>query len=72
MATGDKAAGADVIRSMAQRADAHVTELEGSHVIMVSKPEAVAEVILQAVDAVAESGAPSTLSEAAYQSYVTE
>jgi len=72
VATGDKAAGADVIRSMAERADAHVTELEGSHVIMVSKPEAVAEVILQAVDAVAESGAPSTLSEAAYQSYVTE
>ena len=72
VASGDTAAGADVIRSMAERANAHVTELEGSHVIMVSQPDAVAEVILQAVDAVAESGGPSTLSEAVYQSYVTE
>jgi pimeloyl-ACP methyl ester carboxylesterase len=49
VATGDKAAGADVIRSMAERAGARITELEGSHVIMVSQPEAVAEVILDAV-----------------------
>jgi pimeloyl-ACP methyl ester carboxylesterase len=52
VATGDKAAGADVIRSMAERAGAKITELEGSHVIMVSQPEAVAEVIMTAAAAV--------------------
>jgi pimeloyl-ACP methyl ester carboxylesterase len=52
VAAGDKAAGADVIRSMAERAGAKITELEGSHVIMVSQPEAVADVILDAVEAV--------------------
>ena len=45
VATGDKAAGADVIRSMAERAGATITEADGSHVIMVSQPETVAEVI---------------------------
>src|SRR3954463_13951642 len=34
VATGDKAAGADVVRSMAERADATITEVGGSHVIM--------------------------------------
>lgn len=34
--SGDRAAGADVVRSMAQRAGATVTELRGSHLIMVS------------------------------------
>ncbi|HVN61368.1 MAG TPA: alpha/beta hydrolase [Gaiellaceae bacterium] len=48
VAIGDIAAGADVIRSMAERAGATITELEGSHVIMVSQPAAVAEVILTA------------------------
>jgi len=52
VATGDKAAGADVTRSMAERAGAKITELEGSHVIMVSQPEAVADVIVEAVAAV--------------------
>jgi pimeloyl-ACP methyl ester carboxylesterase len=52
VATGDKAAGADVIRSMAERAGATITEVEGSHVIMVSQPEAVTEVILAAAAAV--------------------
>ena len=52
VATGDKAAGTDVIRSMAQRAGATITEVEGSHVIMVSQPEAVTEVILAAAAAV--------------------
>lgn len=54
VATGDKAAGTDVTRSMAQRAGAAVTELEGSHVIMISQPQAVTDVILAAVAAVAE------------------
>jgi len=52
VATGDKAAGADVVRSMAERAGATITEVEGSHVIMVSQPEAVTEVILDAAEAV--------------------
>jgi pimeloyl-ACP methyl ester carboxylesterase len=52
VATGDKAAGADVVRSMAERAGATITEAEGSHVIMVSQPAAVAEVIMTAAAAV--------------------
>jgi pimeloyl-ACP methyl ester carboxylesterase len=60
VATGDKAAGADVTRSMAQRAGATITELEGSHVIMVSQPEAVTEVILAAAAAVARQPAAAT------------
>ena len=50
VATGDKAAGADVVRSMAQRAKAEITEVEGSHVIMISQPKAVTDVIRQALD----------------------
>jgi pimeloyl-ACP methyl ester carboxylesterase len=52
VATGDTAAGADVIRSMAERAGAAITEVKGSHVIMMSQPQAVADVILTAVAAV--------------------
>jgi len=48
VSTGDKAAGADVVRSMAQRAKARVTEVDGSHAIMVSKPQVVADVVKQA------------------------
>jgi pimeloyl-ACP methyl ester carboxylesterase len=53
VATGDKAAGTDVVRSMAERARAKVTEVDGSHVIMVSQPQAVTDVILEAIAAVA-------------------
>jgi len=53
VATGDKAAGADIVRSMAQRAGADITELEGSHVIMISQPQAVTDHILKAARAVA-------------------
>jgi pimeloyl-ACP methyl ester carboxylesterase len=49
VATGDKAAGSDVVRSMAERAGATITEAEGSHVIMVSQPQVVADVILTAL-----------------------
>ena len=52
VATGDKAAGTDVVRSLAERAGATITEVEGSHVIMVSQPQAVTDVILSAVAAV--------------------
>ena len=51
VATGDKAAGSDVIRSMARRAGAKITEVEGSHVIMISRPQVVTDVILSAVAA---------------------
>jgi len=51
VATGDKAAGADITRSMAQRAGAEITELDGSHVIMISQPQAVADVIVRAAEA---------------------
>jgi pimeloyl-ACP methyl ester carboxylesterase len=52
VATGDKAAGADVTRSMAERAGAQITEVDGSHVIMISQPQAVTDVIMTAVNAV--------------------
>ena len=52
VATGDKAAGTDVIRSLAQRAGATMTEVDSSHVIMVSQPQAVTDVVLEAVAAV--------------------
>jgi pimeloyl-ACP methyl ester carboxylesterase len=59
VATGDKAAGSDVIRSMARRAGATITEVEGSHVIMISQPQVVTDVILSAIAAVSEaSGRP--------------
>jgi pimeloyl-ACP methyl ester carboxylesterase len=54
VATGDKAAGADLVRSQAERAGATITEIDGPHVIMISQPQAVADVILDAVDAVAK------------------
>jgi hypothetical protein len=38
---------------MAERAGAKITELDGSHVVMVSQPQAVSDVILEAVAAVA-------------------
>jgi pimeloyl-ACP methyl ester carboxylesterase len=50
--TADRAAGSDVVRQMAQRANAKITEIEGSHVIMISQPDAVTEVILEALKAV--------------------
>jgi hypothetical protein len=55
VATGDKAAGADLVRSMAQRAGADITEVEGSHVIMISQPQAVTDHILTAARAVADA-----------------
>jgi pimeloyl-ACP methyl ester carboxylesterase len=57
LATGDKAAGTDVIRSMAERAGATITEVEASHVVMVSQPEAVVDVIRTAVAAVGQVAA---------------
>jgi pimeloyl-ACP methyl ester carboxylesterase len=50
VATGDKAAGSDVLLSMARRANAEILELEGSHLVMVSQPEPVTDVILSALE----------------------
>ena len=52
VATGDKAAGADVILSMAKRAGAEITELEGSHLIMISRADEVTAVIMTALAAI--------------------
>ena len=52
VATGDKAAGTDVVRSMAERAGADITEVDGSHVIMISQPDTVTDVIQKAIQAV--------------------
>jgi pimeloyl-ACP methyl ester carboxylesterase len=52
VASGDKVIGTDVVRSMAERAEATITDVEGSHVIMMSQPEIVTDVILTALAAV--------------------
>jgi len=57
VSTGDTAAGADVVRSMAQRAGAVITEAEGSHVLFIARPQVVADVILQALGALAQGTA---------------
>jgi surfactin synthase thioesterase subunit len=49
VATSDRAAGTDVVRAHAERAGAQITELDGSHVIMVSRPEEVVQVIESAI-----------------------
>ena len=49
VATKDRAAGTDVVRAHAQRAGAAITELDGSHVIMISQPQAVTETIQAAL-----------------------
>jgi pimeloyl-ACP methyl ester carboxylesterase len=49
VATSDRAAGTDVVRAQARRAGAAITEVDGSHVIMISQPEVVAEVIASAI-----------------------
>jgi pimeloyl-ACP methyl ester carboxylesterase len=61
VSTGDKVVGTDVVRSMAERAGATITEVEGSHVIMMSQPQVVTEAILTALAAVShrEVGVPN-------------
>jgi len=62
VATKDRAAGTDVVRSMAQRAGARITEVDASHVVMVSQPQAVVDVIM---DALAHAGAERPLTASA-------
>ena len=45
---------------MAERAGATITEVEGSHVIMMSQPQVVAEAILTALAAVSQEIHPTT------------
>src|SRR5215216_7396598 len=54
VSTGDKVIGTDVVRSMAERAGATITEVEGSHVIMISQPQVVTDAILTALAAVSQ------------------
>ena len=51
VATGDKAAGSDVVLKMARRAGATITQIDASHVPMQSQSQAVTDVILSAVEA---------------------
>jgi pimeloyl-ACP methyl ester carboxylesterase len=53
--TEDVGAGTDILRSMARRARAKLTEMKGSHAIMTSQPQAVAHVILDAAESVSAS-----------------
>ena len=55
VATHDKAAGTDIVRSMAQRAGADITEIEGSHLVMISQPQAVTDLIVKAARAGADA-----------------
>jgi len=50
VATQDKAAGADIVRSMARRAGAEIVEVDSSHVVMVSHPQEVTDVIVRAAE----------------------
>src|ERR671920_1038250 len=52
VSSGDKVVGTDAVRSMAERAGATITEVEGSHVIMISQPQVVTDVIQTALAAV--------------------
>ena len=60
VSTGDKVVGTDAVRSMAERAGATITEVEGSHVIMMSQPQVVAEAILTALAAVSQDIHPTS------------
>jgi pimeloyl-ACP methyl ester carboxylesterase len=51
VATQDRMINPDLERFMYKRANAHVTEIEGSHVIFISQPGAVANVIARAAGA---------------------
>jgi pimeloyl-ACP methyl ester carboxylesterase len=56
VATADKAAGTDLVRSMARRAGAEIVEVDASHVVMVSQPQVVTDVIVRASEAAVAAG----------------
>ena len=49
VATSDRAAGTDLVRAHAERAGADITNVAGSHLIMISQPQAVVDVIESAI-----------------------
>jgi pimeloyl-ACP methyl ester carboxylesterase len=64
--TADNTIGPTGVKLMAQLSGAEVTEIDASHVVMISQPQAVADVILAAVSAVgASDGAGTDSSEVA-------
>ncbi|HEY1164952.1 MAG TPA: alpha/beta hydrolase, partial [Chitinophaga sp.] len=50
VATNDKAINPDIERNMYKRAGAKITEIKGSHVVFISQPAAVADVIVAAAE----------------------
>jgi pimeloyl-ACP methyl ester carboxylesterase len=52
VATGDLVIGVEAVRGMAERAGATITEVDASHAVMLSQPQAVADVIMTAIAAV--------------------
>ena len=60
VSSGDKVIGTDAVRSMAERAGATITDVEGSHVIMMSQPQVVVDVILTALAALSQDIQPTT------------
>ena len=71
IATADRAAGTDLVRSMAERAGATITEVEGSHVIMVSQPQAVTDAIFRAIGVTSSDG-DTSWAEAFYEAYIND
>jgi pimeloyl-ACP methyl ester carboxylesterase len=59
VSSGDKVIGTDVVGSMADHAGATITDVEGSHAIMISKPQVVTDVILTALAETSHREAPS-------------
>jgi len=48
--TEDKAINPDILRNMYKRSGTIITELKGSHLVYMSKPEPVASVIITAAE----------------------
>lgn len=65
MGTADPAAGSDFVRSIAQRADTTITEIDGSHVVMISQPDMVTDVIRTARNGVGGASEPAATLETA-------
>jgi pimeloyl-ACP methyl ester carboxylesterase len=60
--TADRMIPPDAQRTMAKRADAHTVEVDGSHAIYVSRPQAVARLIEEAATSVTSSASASSQS----------
>ncbi len=56
IATDDKAFDQRMLRSMAERIGATITEVAASHAVFITQPKVVADVIHQAAQGSAESG----------------